>query len=433
MRDNLNRLLIRLGKYFTLAGTFIGIIAALYLFLTPKTYQATAKLIIEKRNWTSTNSVSSPYDPQFVASEFETLRSDAIFGKVITNLHLAEEWGQRSSPGRPLSPNDTMMQLRRKAGVQMFPSSSVINIEVTSEEPEETSRIANEIFLIYHDLRTTERKLAIQSKIKLLKEQWEQQSEKLMQAQEAAKNLRFDALMAQSTNPVAVMDANSIQHLQQKRISLEAEHVHKDNLLKYLKGLDREKLSQVLPIMTTNQLLNSVLNQVVEAEAHLNFSRTNSGPDSIETKQATNTIVELKKHAATLMDAALAQQEVEVSATKAELDKAVELLKRARPESKKAKLENPAYAQAIEEVQKLQLENDALKLQLDEASLDAVAPTTISAELLARAYTPAEPVTPNRPGALKTIWSGLGLTVLGLVFLLIGGDFLKPQTGPLKK
>ena len=120
-------------------------VALLYIFATPKSYQAGTKLKLVRGDWIATNHVGSPYDPAIVPGEVQFLRSDALLLETMTNLHLGEAWGKRYKGGGTLSTNESLGLLRSKSAVRALPKSTVIQILVTSEEPEETATIANEM------------------------------------------------------------------------------------------------------------------------------------------------------------------------------------------------------------------------------------------------------------------------------------------------
>lgn len=421
----------RFGKYLALGGLLAGIAASLYLLITPKTYQATTDLKIEIRfqrtDLLSTNAVYTPRDPEAVPRELRLIRSETILNPVMENLHLAQRWGERYKQGAVLTTNETRLLFHQKTTINLLPDSAIIRIRVTSEDPEETATIANEISRVYRDYRANERKVTTEAKIETLRKQWEAHSQTLIEAQDLAKKLRYQILMAQSTNPVTVIDPEGLVRLQQKRIELETDYVKKQNLLQFLKSLDHDKLRQVFPTMTTNEMVSKMMDQVSAAEAELTFAKTNSGPASSEAKHAADTLAELNKRADAIIDTALEQKVLELASTKAELDKTIDLLKRARSSNNKITIEDPAYNKAVADVQKLQLERDQLKSKLDREQVSAVLPP-ISSEVLAPAHPPSEPISPNRPAAIKTIWGGLAITVCGL-FLIILGKGLKPETG----
>jgi uncharacterized protein involved in exopolysaccharide biosynthesis len=429
--------LARFGGYLILGGLLGGIAAALYLLLTPKTYQANTDLKIEVRlqrtDLLNTNSVYAPPDPEAVPRELEYIRSEAIRSQVITNLQLAQRWGFRYKQGAVLSSNEVRTLFHQKAAIDKLPGSAIIRVKVTSDEPEETASIANEISRLYLTQRAAERKATAESKFAALQKQWEEQAQKLAEAQDEAKKLRFQILMTQATNPAVVMDPEGLVHLQQKRADLETDYVRQQNLIKYLKGLDTDKLRQVFPTMTTNEMVLKTMDQVVAAKAELAFSTTNSGPTSPETKHAAETLAELNKRADALIATTLGQQSIGVTAIKAELDKTIDLLKHARPSSSTNKftIDDPAYNKAISEVQKLQSENDQLKAQLD-LSTDAALTPPVAAEILSTAHTPSEPISPDKPAAMKTIWAGLTVAVVGLLLIILAKGF-KPESGPLPR
>jgi polysaccharide biosynthesis transport protein len=427
MKENIRVALRQFGKFAAFGGLLTVAVAYLYLVLTPKSYQATTKLKLEQRDWVSTNKLHNPYDPRIIPAEYQLIKSDAILGKAIENLQLGDLWGKRYKHGVPLKTNESLALLRTKTEIQMIPQSTVIQIRVTSEEPEETAKIGNEISRVYRDYRQAERKAVSAEKLGALKKQWLEQSQKLAEAEDTLKKLRFEIQMSQATNPVIVLDSNGLQSLQHKRIQIESDYVQQQNLLNVLKSMNHEKLRQVLPTMVTNQFFDGLLDQLTKAEAELAFSKTNSAPDSLETKHAVITVSELNKRVEAMLDTILTQKAAEVDSIKAELDKASSMLKHAHTSTNDVMPQYPAYTKAFKEVEELRAENNELKEKLDAASMDAVMPTTVSAEILTPAETPWEPALPNRPAAFKTMSVGAGVILLGVLISAVTRKRITPQ------
>jgi Mg-chelatase subunit ChlD len=98
---------------------------------------------------------AASYDPQFKQTELEKIRSKTVLDKVIDQLKLNEGWGDKRG-GRPLNEAETYELLSKKVDARPVGDTSLIDISVKSDNPEEAARIANTIAEVYRDHRLEE-------------------------------------------------------------------------------------------------------------------------------------------------------------------------------------------------------------------------------------------------------------------------------------
>jgi hypothetical protein len=67
----------------------------------------------------------------------------------------------------------------------------------------------------------------------------------------------------------------------------------------------------------------------------------------------------------------------------------------------------------------LRAQNEELKNQLDAASMDALIPSAVAIDVLSTAETPTQPATPNRPAAMKVVYAGAALLLMGVLLRLM--------------
>lgn len=106
-------------------------------------------------------SLSGIYDPYFVQTETEVIRSQVVLDKVIEKLNLNKNWGDKHGAGVPLQTSDTRQLLQKRLDLRPVPNTSLMDIRVTSDSPEEAATIANAVAATYQDyLREVRSKLA---------------------------------------------------------------------------------------------------------------------------------------------------------------------------------------------------------------------------------------------------------------------------------
>ncbi len=139
-------------------------------FILPETFASTARLRVE-RDQTDVAGISAPktdvaYDPYFIQTEFEIIRSELVLGMVINDLKLHSEWSNRYH--RQLKRAECLAILKRQIEIKPFRSTSIIEITAFGPKPEEAAQIANAIAEAYRNYRFERRTELLKGGIKAL-------------------------------------------------------------------------------------------------------------------------------------------------------------------------------------------------------------------------------------------------------------------------
>ena len=126
--------------------------------------------------------------PNLIQIESEAIQSEAVLGKVIKDLNLNAEWGKKQGGGT-LTTAETMAQLKKKLDLRPVQNTSLLEIGVKSDKPEEAANIANAIAGAYKAHRSEQRAQLTKGGIAALEERYVEQNKKVREAQKKVDDL----------------------------------------------------------------------------------------------------------------------------------------------------------------------------------------------------------------------------------------------------
>src|SRR5215472_9657039 len=134
--------IIRIRKTVILAVFLLVVITAtLVTFILPESYSSTARIKVERDQPDITFSDpymrANGYDPFFIQTEFETILSERVLGKVVGDLHLDTEWGKKYNNGMRMSETETITMLKNCISLQPVRNTSFLEIRVFRENADE--------------------------------------------------------------------------------------------------------------------------------------------------------------------------------------------------------------------------------------------------------------------------------------------------------
>lgn len=142
------------GKIFTrvfvtvfLIVVFISVIMT---NLLPESYASRATIKIDSEKSSEGKAI---YDPYFIQTQFEIIRSASVLQPVINKLHLNEVWSRKYFNGEKLQDAECIEIIRGRLSVAPVKNSALANITVYSEASVEAAQIANAIAESYQDYR----------------------------------------------------------------------------------------------------------------------------------------------------------------------------------------------------------------------------------------------------------------------------------------
>ena len=130
--------IIRIRKTVILAVFLLVVLTTTAVtFILPESWSSMVRIAVEKDisdiSPLGITQNSTQYDPFFLQTEFEKIRSQKVLYKVIDNLKLNERWGERYNNGVALSKAETFDVLKGKIDVRQTRNTSLIEIRVYSD------------------------------------------------------------------------------------------------------------------------------------------------------------------------------------------------------------------------------------------------------------------------------------------------------------
>jgi len=420
--------IIRIRKTVILAVFLLVVITAtLVTFILPESYSSTARIKIERdqsdiATLAGQQSIST-YDPYFIQTEFEVIQSEVVLGKVVEALGLNEIWGKRYNGGTKFTTTETMGVLKKQIDLRPVRNTSLIEIRVYSEQPEEASKIANRIALTYQEYRLEQRRRFGREGIKSLEDRFTEQADKVRKAQDNVDRLRVelkdpDAFVSENT-PTVLMSAESLRHIEGLRIEGEAEYVKQKTLLDQLQKLSPKDLTQAIPtIGVQDPQLNQYLEALAIVQQKLVAYKQVLGPEHSEFLQTKAQEDDLLEKITARTIGIMTGLQAQVTATGRSLDALSNAVTRAQDSDVLKANESRPYFEAKRDLEELVMFSRILQTKIAMEKTDLQLPKNSMVEIVDNATPGLRPVRPNKPLniALGII---IGLVVgVGLAFFI---------------
>ena len=125
-------------------------------------FESVARLRVdgEKAEWSTQSTGPEAYDPYFLKSEFEVIRSDLVLGRVVEKLNLGEVWAKRKGSNQPMGIDDAIKMLRQNLEFQVVKGTDLMEIRAKDDQAKEAADIANAVaeeYTKYRDLQARNR------------------------------------------------------------------------------------------------------------------------------------------------------------------------------------------------------------------------------------------------------------------------------------
>jgi succinoglycan biosynthesis transport protein ExoP len=411
--------IIRIRKTVILAVFLLVVITAtLVTFILPESFASSARIKVDRdipdvSSFTE-RSQGAAYDPYFIQTEFETIQSEKVLGRVVEAEDLNRKWGEKYlGQGEKFKTEQSMGMLKHNLDLRPVRNTSFIEIKYYSEKPEEAAQIANAIAKAYEAFRKEQRMALSKSGIKAVEERLTEQEQKVKKAQGELEALReklqVPDAMAMENSPAPLMSSEALRRLDSMRIETSAEFVRGETLLKQLKALDREKLIQVIPTAVQDPLLSSLLEQQNMTDQGLVVRLKDYGPEHAEVIKLKSQIAEIKEKINKRVEGILVGLEAKVASVGEGLTNLQKEVEGANSNDiQKAKLFRP-YFDKKREFEELQRFRQVLTLKIASEQIDQNLPKSSMVVIMDEAKIEPKAVRPK-----KTLNIALGI-IIGLV------------------
>jgi capsular exopolysaccharide synthesis family protein len=425
--------IIRIRKTVILAVFFLVVITSTVVtFLLTPAYSSSARIKIE-RDQTDISGVTSQqtpngYDPYFIQTEFEVIKSEVILTNVVADLEngikqnsyapaVAEEIRNMFIyAGRALTDSEKMEVVKRNIDLRTVRNTSLIDINVYAGSPGVAATIANSVARTYRQYRLDQRKLLTTEGINALQDRLKEQEEKIHEAQtnvdyQRAK-CKVSDYMAGGNQPTVLITAETLRRIEQLRIESQAELVRQQTLLEKLNAMkdDPDRLAEVIPTSgIQDQLLSSLLEQRTVAEQRLVSLAKEYGPENTEYKKASSMVADLKDKIKERVAGVLSGLETHVASLGQSVTNLLTEVDKAMKTDLEKASESQPYWEAKQHLEELQHFSQILYMKIAGEKTDLQLPKNSMVEVIDTAKPVLKPVKPN-----KALNIGLGI-IIGLV------------------
>jgi len=419
--------IIRIRKTVILAVFLLVVITAtLVTFILPESFSSTARIKIERDqsdiSGMAERQFAGSYDPYFIQTEFEVIQSEVILGQVITDLDLNKEWGKKFANGETLKTTETMALLKGRMDLRPVRNTSLIEIRVFSDRPDEAAKVANAVARAYQNHRLDQRLKMSHGGIDSLEERFKKQEKDIETAQTNLSYLReklqIPDAVVNADGPAVLLSAETLRKVESKRVETVTDLVLQETMLNSLKQMKPAQLVQALPTTVNDQLLTTLLESLTMAEQSLVVKSKDFGAQHTEIIKLNDQIADLKRKINDRVEGIMSSLDSKVIALrksleglKAEVDSAT------TNDIAKAHQSQPYY-DAKHHLEQLQKFGQLLTYKIASEKIDVDLPKTAMVEIVDQAQPGLRPVRPNKPLniALGII---IGLVVgVGLAFFI---------------
>jgi succinoglycan biosynthesis transport protein ExoP len=420
--------IIRIRKTVILAVFLLVVITAtLVTFILPESFSSMARIKVERDRSDIADLSGQPmmgsYDPYFIQTEFEVIQSEIVLGKVIEALNLNEKWGKKYNGNQRFTTTETMGLLKRQIDLRPVRNTSLIEIRVFCDNPDDAALLANEIAKTYQAYRLDQRRKFGLEGIKSLEDTFNDYEAKVKVAQDRVEDLRVklkipDAIVSENL-PTVLLSAETLRHIEGLRIEGEAEYVKQKALLDQLLSLELTNLTQTIPaIGVQDNQLNEYLQASALVDQKLISLQKDLGPEHTEVRKALAQQEDLRQkiHDRTL--GIMTGLSAKVTATGMSLAALSNAVAKAQDSDIEQANKSRPYFEAKRDLEELVRFSQILQTKIAMEKTDLQLPKTSMVEIIDTAKPGLKPVRPNKPLniALGII---IGLVVgVGLAFFI---------------
>jgi len=422
--------IIRIRKTVIIAVFLLVVITAtLVTLVLPQYFSSVARIRVE-RDQTDISGVSSPagmlgpgYDPYFIQTEFEVIKSDTILSNAITEYNasrpvreddLQHVWGaKRIEAGKALTTSETIRQLNGALRLSPVRNTSLIEIQIILEDANQAARLANSIAVAYQKHRKEQRTQRTMSGIDALELSWKEQVEEVEKAQKEVEKLRVELKVPDSfvheNAPSVMFSMETLRSFETERIQARAEYVRQATMLKMLKEYSLDQLAQAIPTAAPDLQLSSLLEQRVIAEQKLVSLKTEFGEQYSEVQKASGLVEDLQTKIKERVNGILLGLEARVASLGQGLTNLTQEVESAKQNDIELASKTRPYFDAKRKLDELQGFQRAIRAKMLVEKTDVTLPRNSMVEIVDLATPGLRPVKPNR-----TLNIVLGI-IIGLV------------------
>ena len=415
--------IIRIRKTVILAVFLLVVLTTTAVtFILPETYMSMSRIEVGK-DTPDIGSILQPtaqqgYDPYFIQTEFEKIKSTKVLHRVIEELNLQNVWAKRWGT-ETLKIGEAYKVLLGQIDLRQSRNTSLIEIRAYSDMKQEAADIANKIAEVYRETRKNARQELSQGGINALEEEYQKHHREVQVLQSEVDKKRSELKISDVGDSFfqTTTEPETVRNIERDRVAAMEQYMNLNGMLEQLRTIekrDRKELRKAIPTAMPDPHLERYLDDLAKAEQTYASIANDFSDEHYEVKRLMGLQATINRQIEDRIDGILIGLDARVQTSKNLAEGLREEFERAKQEdTRKRELYAPYF------LVKRNLENqqrilDTAFMRLLAEKVDSKIPKGTSVMVVDEASVENKPVRPNIPlnislGVVVGLIMGFGL------------------------
>ena len=415
--------IIRIRKTVILAVFLLVVLTTTAVtFLLQETYMSTARIEVGK-DTPDIGSILQPqtsqiYDPYFIQTEFEKIKSTKVLHQVIQQLNLQNVWAKRWGT-ETLKIDEAYKILVDHISLRQSRNTSLIEIRAYSESKQEAADIANKIAEVYRETRKSYRDDLSKGGIRALEEEYQKhyREVQVLQADVDKKRTELGISDVGDSFYQSTTEPETVRNIERDRVGAQQQYIHFSGLLKELREIekrDRKELRKAIPTAMPDVHLERYMDDLAKAEQQYASIVSDFSEEHHEVKRLMEVQAAINRQIEDRIDGILGGLDTRVKSAKHLMDQLQASVDTAKRNDTEKREKDAPYFLAKRNLENQQRILDTVFMRLLAEKVDASIPKGSSVVIVDEAAVENKPVKPNVPlnigvGVVVGLIMGFGL------------------------
>ncbi len=414
--------IIRIRKVIIVAVFLLVLITVTGVtFVLPEAFSSTARIKVEKDipdiQLLGYSGGSQTYDPYFLQTEFEVLRSRRILDKVTESLDLNDKFAKELKLEQALQTAQSYERLQDLIEVKQFRNTSIIEISAVHSDKQLAAEIANSVARMYEEYRNFSRTGRNERGLAVLKLKLEE-----LDAQVKAKQSKVDELRVELKVPDQVIEGALFQSIQTEELKRllgnKTEIITRltinEELYKSLQSKPPEVLRYSLNVNRPTPLLQSLLGDLQVAEQAKTRLNPDFGAKHPEVERVNGILAKINSQIDFVVSSIMDALKVQVDADQKAIEQINLRLEAAKGDEAQLTKEFRPYMREKRDLETLVRLREIMMTKITQEEIDGAISKKSSVEVIDEALPGLKPIKPRKAlnialGAIAGIILGVGL------------------------
>jgi succinoglycan biosynthesis transport protein ExoP len=414
--------IVRIRKVIIVAVFLLVLITVTGVtFVLPEAFSSTARIKVDKDTpdiaLLGYSGGSQTYDPYFLQTEFEVLRSRRILDKVTESLDLNDKFAKELKLDQALQTAQSYERLQDLIEVKQFRNTSIIEITAVHSDKQLAADIANSVARMYEEYRNVSRTGRNERGLAVLKLKLEE-----LDAQVKAKQSKVDELRVELKVPDQVIEGALFQSIQTEELKRllgnKTEIITRltinEELYKSLQSKPPEVLRYSISVNRPNPLLQSLLGDLQVAEQARTRLNPDFGAKHPEVERVTGILSKINSQIDFVVSSIMDALKVQVDADQKAIEQIDRRLEAAKGDEAQLTKQFRPYMREKRDLETLVRLREIMMTKITQEEIDGAISKKSSVEVIDEALPGLKPIKPRKAlnialGAIAGIILGVGL------------------------